>query len=169
MKPAVMQRGHPDDFQTPPEALCPLYPHLQSRFVIWECAQGTGNLANALRGHGFAVVATDILNGHDFLHWQPDNWDCIVTNPPYSLKHEFLERAYGLGKPFALLLPLTTFETKRRQFLFREFGVEVIFLPKRVNFETPSGEGTGAWFAVAWFTWGLNIGRQLTFAEELGT
>jgi hypothetical protein len=69
----------------------------------------------------------------------------------------------SVKKPFALLLPLTTFETTKRQKLFKKYGVEVIFLPKRINFETPSGKGSDSWFAVAWFTNWLNIGKQLIF------
>lgn len=87
----------------------------------------------------------------------------IITNPPYTIKNQFLERCYLLGLPFALLMPLASLETTKRQKLFRKFGVEVILLPKRVDFETPSGNGSGAWFAVAWFTCGLNIGKELTF------
>lgn len=65
--------------------------------------------------------------------------------------------------PFALLLLLTTFETRRRQRLFKEYGVEIIVLPKRINFETPSGKGSWSWFVVAWFTNWLNIGKSLVF------
>ena len=70
-----------------------------------------------------------------------------------------------MGKPFAFLLPLTTFETYKRQHLFQRYGLEVIFFDKRINFETPSGNGSGSWFATAWFTNGLNIGKELNFVR----
>ena len=141
-------------------------PYLKRGQTIWECACGKGNLVRELELHGYSVVGTDILTGTSFLgNWEPDKWDCIVTNPPYSLKQRFLERCYRLGKPFALLLPLTTLETPSRQALFREFGLEVIFFDKRINFETPSGKGSGSWFATAWFTWGLGIGKEMTFVR----
>ena len=163
-----MRQGSPDDFQTPPEALIPLYPYLNPAWWIWECACGKGNLVQALRNEEHrAVIATDILQDpkFDFLgDFQPDIWDCIITNPPFKYKQQFLERCYQLGKPFALLLPLTTFETKKRQDLFKKHGVEVIFFDRRINFETPNKvEKSSAWFATAWFTHGLNIGRELTF------
>ena len=155
-----------DDFQTPPEALNPLIPYLKKDWLIWECAMGKGNLVNGLNRRGFLTIGTDLLTGHDFLKWQPKRFDCIVTNPPFSLKQEFLERCYQLKKPFALLLPLTTFETEKRQRLFKKYGLEVIFLPRRIDFETPSGEGSGSWFATAWFTNWLGIGKQFIFAEK---
>lgn len=162
MKPPLKQ-GMSNDFQTPEESLDPLIPYLKKEWLIWECASGKGNLVNGLLKKGFKVKGTDILDGIDFLTTGSAMIDCIITNPPYSLKEKFLERCYQIGKPFALLLPLTTFETKKRQELFKKYGVEVIFLNKRINFETPSGNGSGAWFAVAWFTNGLNIGKELNF------
>lgn len=164
MKPPL-SRNYRNDFQTPPEALEPLYPYLDPDWLIWEPACGHGNLVRGLSANGYHVYATDILDGWDFFSGDLEHFDCIITNPPYSQKQEFLERCYYLGKPFALLLPLTIFETRKRQDLFNKHGVEVIFMPKRVNFETPSGRGSGSWFATAWITHGLNIGKALTFSK----
>jgi len=141
-------------------------PFLDKEWLIWEPACGKGNLVGGLNSAGFLTEGTDILTGNNFLTGRPDKFDCIVTNPPFSLKQEFLERCYFLGKPFALLLPLTTFETAKRQALFKEFGIEVIFFDKRINFETPNKvENSSSWFATAWFTNGLNLGSQLNFAN----
>jgi len=158
-----MKQGSRDDFQTPPEALKPLLKYLKPNWTIWECASGEGNLVKEFKNKGFHVIGSDIHSGKDFLSWQPRPFDCIVTNPPFSLKQEFLERAYCLGKPFAFLLPLTTLETESRQKYFKHCGVEIILFNKRINFITPDGNGDGSWFASAWFTNGLNIGKQLVF------
>lgn len=160
-----MRTGNSNDFQTPLCALKPLLPFLKKEWIIWECAKGKGNLETFLRERGWKVTGSDIISGQDFLNWQPENFDCIITNPPYSIKQQFLQRCYELGKPFALLLPLTTFETKKRQELFKKYGLEVVFFDKRINFETPTGKGSGSWFATAWFTNGLNIGKSLSFVE----
>ena len=164
MKPPL-QGGSPDDFQTPPLALRPLFQYLKRDWHIWECAEGRGNLTEGLLEEGYRVTGTDILTGHDFLTWAPDSYDCIVTNPPFTLKQQFLSRAYSLGKPFAFLLPLTTFETGKRQELFNRYGVEVIMFDRRINFEQPTLGESKSWFATAWFTNWLNIGRQLTFVS----
>jgi hypothetical protein len=153
MKPPLRKR-YSDDFQTPAIAISPLIPFLKRDWVIWECAEGKGNLTKALKRYGFRVIGSDILSGKDFLKWQPEKWDCIVTNPPYSLRYEFIKRAYELGKPWAMLMPLTTLEGKRQK-LFEKYGVEILVLDKRINFETPSGKGSGAWFPVAWFCWNI--------------
>jgi len=162
MKPPLKQ-GMANDFQTPPEAIKPLLPYLKKEWTIWECACGKGNLVEALEKENFEVIGTDLP--FDFLTNKPITWDCIITNPPFSLKQKFLQRCYELKTPFALLLPLTTFETAKRQNLFKKYGIEVIMFDKRINFETPSGKGSGSWFATAWFTWGLNIGKELNFVK----
>ena len=91
--------------------------------------------------------------------------DCIVTNPPYSKKEEFLKRCFEIGKPFALLLPLTALEGRKRGELYRKYGIELIIPNKRFNFETQSGKGSGAWFQTAWFCWKLNLPKELNFVE----
>mgnify|MGYP001615675510 FL=1 len=120
-----MATNRPDDFQTPASALLPLFGFLNPNWTIWECACGKGNLVKEFNKNNFKVIASDLylsdeqnvlFNGWqtkllakyhytNFLTWEPDEWDCIITNPPFSLKTEFLIRAYNLGKPFAFLLP----------------------------------------------------------------
>ena len=165
MKPPL-KSNKPDDFQTPPRALYALYPHLPKTWTIWECADGIGRLTNAFRESGYNTIGTDIVSGFNFLKdTMKEPYDCIVTNPPYSIKQEFLERCYYLEKPFALLLPLTALETPKRQYLFGKHGLELILFDKRINFEVLhlKGKGVGSWFAVGWFTWKLNIGKQISF------
>jgi hypothetical protein len=171
-KLAVQNSEGVDDFFTPGPAILPLLAHIPRNWVIWECAAGSGNLVKAFRENGYEVLGTDIKDGTDFRMWEPDRFDCIVTNPPYSLKDEFLHRAYQLGKPFAMLIPLTSLEGKDRQRLFRNYGVEIIFFDKRINFECPdenkTKEKSGSWFPTAWFTWGLNLPKELNFVKYQG-
>ncbi len=156
-----------DACQTPPEALTPLLPHLYTDWQIWECASGEGLLVEELNARGFQVIASDILTDQNFFEYVPSQWDCIVTNPPYSIKYDWIAQCYAFGKPFALLLPVETLGAKTAQEFFRDCGLEVIFLDRRINFKMPNKgwEGSAAQFPVAWFTYGLNIGQQMTFAR----
>lgn len=158
----VQRVGGADEFQTPALALEPLLVHIPSG-IVWEPACGKGNLVRLLESRGREVVATD--KDHDFLSGAVPGFDVIVTNPPFTLKDAFLERCYDLGKPFALLMPITALEGMKRQALYRKNGLELVLMNRRVNFETPSGNGSSAWFATAWFTFGFNMGSQLTFVE----
>lgn len=156
-----------DRCQTPGYAVGPLLENLDPEWAVWECAAGEGMLADALRERCARVIESDVVTGQNFFEYEPPAWDVIVTNPPFSLKFDWLERCYDLGKPFALLLPVETLGAAKAQRLFGELGLEVILLDKRVNFKMPNKgfEGGGAWFPVAWFTNGLRIGRTLTYAK----
>lgn len=159
MKRVLIESRPNDEIYTPAEALFPLLPFLPKKWILWEAARGTGILADHLLRAGFRLVAEP----NDFLTWQPDEWDMIVTNPPYStaLRYSFFVRAYSLGKPFAFLLPITTLEGYKRQRLFDQYGIELILFDERINFTN----GSGAWFPVAWFTHGLNLPKPLTFVS----
>lgn len=155
-KPILMNAGHSDFFQTPPVALKPLLRYLVPGSVVWEPSAGVGQLANQLYNAGFPTIRSDILDGQDFLTWEPDeHYDVIITNPPYSIKDKFLARAFRLKKPFAFLLPVTALAGKARMALYRTHGLQLLMLNDRINFNTPSGVGSGSWFATAWFTWGI--------------
>jgi hypothetical protein len=174
MKPKSNQAGDIytpmgyDACQTPPEAINPLLPYLSQDWTIWECAKGEGGIVEALYDSGFqSLTGSDLLTGENFFEYEPSQWDCIVTNPPYSIKYQWIERCYALGKPFALLLPVETLGAKTAQEFFRKCGLEVIFLDRRINFKMPNKgwEGSSAQFPTAWFTYGLNIGQGMTFAR----
>ena len=157
--------GHTDEIYTPEYALNPLLPFLKKEWTIWECAWGKGALATHLQKRGFKVaqIGEDFLN--DIIMGINDRIDCIITNPPYSKKDEFLKRAYEIGKPFAFLMPLTALEGIKRGALFSKHGIQLIIPNRRINFITPSGKGSGAWFQVGWFCWKMNLPKDINFVE----
>lgn len=168
-----MTSGARDDFQTPPAALLPLLPYLREKWLVWECAEGEGQLSRAIERHGMRCIGTDIKRDpdYDFLRMTPlPFFDCIITNPPFSIKDAFVSRCYQLGKPFALLLPITSLDSVDRRRMFAKSGLEIILPTGRYNFKTPNTTArkkSSAWFYTAWFTWGLKIGRQLTYTDHL--
>lgn len=176
-KPKLMAAGHPDNFQTPASAVDILVHHLKKEWAIWEPAAGKGNLVLGLRDRGFLVRRSDILDGedYDFLRMSPlqPPIDCIVTNPPFSIKEKFLARCYQLGKPFALLMPITSLGHGKMCSLFDEHGIQLLLPKGRINFETPNheanlaaGKKTTSWFYAAWFCWKLNLPTQIVFPRK---
>ena len=99
-----------DNLATPEEAILPLLPHLKKEWKIWECACGEGELVRVLKKYGFSVRATDVFEAEKMIGKMElfnfirsnddmvDSFDCIITNPPYSLKDNFLEMAYTKKK-----------------------------------------------------------------------
>lgn len=157
-----------DACQTPAYAIDPLLPYLSRFSTIWEPAAGEGLMVDALLDSGFHVLASDLIRDQNFFFYEPDEeWDCLVTNPPYSIKFKWLERCYQLGKPFALLMPLEALGTRTAQEMFDACGIEIILLNRRVNFKMPEKgwEAGGATFPTVWYTWQLNLGSQLVFGK----
>lgn len=148
-----------DEVYTPASAVSPLFPFLNKGWLIWELAEATGNISSVLNKAGYKTVATN----YDCLLDYPAEFDAIVSNPPYSIKTKILKRCYELGKPFALLLPLTALESADRQKLYKQYGLQIILLDKRVKFEIFSGKQS-PWFATAWFTNWLNLPKDINFA-----
>jgi hypothetical protein len=168
--------GAPDDFGTPTNILSSLIPFLKPQSKIWECASGTDIMVDGFREKGFNVIGTTLYSSEperkvDFVYDVEKgnaiatNIDYIITNPPYSLKDEFIERCYQIGKPFALLMPLTALEGKKRQAMYKKYGLQLIIPNKRINFITPDGKGAGSWFTTAWFTYGLNLAHDIEFVN----
>lgn len=153
-----------DELYTPEYAVYPLLPYLEKfkNKIFWECTDfGESNITKVLKDNGFSVVTSHINKNQNFFEYQPNNWDVLITNPPYSLKDEFLEKAYELGKPFCMLLPLTALEGVKRGDLFKKYGIEVLILDKRVNFMK---EKKSCWFNTSWFCWDV-LPKQLIFEK----
>ena len=149
----LMGKGHSDELYTPNSVVDILLPFIPKGSVIFECAVGSGKLRDKLKEEGFDVVCSD-----DFFSDFPE-YDVIITNPPFSIKDKFLEEAYKRKKPFAMLLPITALEGLKRQKLYSDNGIQIIFPLRRTDF---NGKGS-PWFYTAWFCWKLNLPKDLNF------
>lgn len=170
MKKAMInyiQNEKNDELYTPTYAIEPLIKYivdlenrLQRNIIIWECTDyGESNITSILEYYDFKVISTH-KNNFDFLKDKPTfDFDVIVTNPPYSLKDEFLKKCYDYKKPFALLLPITTLEGVTRNKMFKNYGIELMVFDKRINFMSNK---KSCWFNTSWFCWQL-LPQQLIF------
>ena len=164
MKKAMIdyiKRGYFDELYTPEYAIKPLIKYLPKNVIIWECTDyGKSNITKVLRNNGYKVVNTN-KKEIDFLQDNVDfEFDMIITNPPYSLKDEFIRKCYEYKKPFCLLLPITSLEGIERGKIFRKNGVELLVLDKRIDF---NGKGKN-WYNTSWFCYKV-LPKQLIFEE----
>ena len=151
-----------DELYTPDYAIEPLLKYLPKDKIIWECTDfGSSNITKLLKQHDYKVISTHKDN-FDFLTDIPNfDFDIIITNPPYSLKNEFLKKCYEYDKPFCLLLPLTSLEGIERGKMFREKGIDVLVLDKRCDFMDNKKSN---WFNTSWFCYKV-LPKQLIFEE----
>ena len=95
-----------DEQYTPAYAVAPIIKYIPGNKIVW-CPFDTehSEYVLALKAAGIRVVHSHILTGEDFFVYEPEEWDLIVSNPPFSIKQKVVERCLALGKPFALLVP----------------------------------------------------------------
>lgn len=164
-----------DTFETPNYAVDLLVPFIP-KFVnmIWECAAGGGRIANRLEHYGYHIVRTDIrpYDGDNIVldftavdSKVPFGCTAIVTNPPYSIKEMFIEKAFELGIPFAFLINA---DYSGLQISWINRGCEKIIPNRRIDYITPTGRQgrtSASQFHSMWLTHGFNLGRTETFVD----
>lgn len=120
-----------------------------------------------LKEEGYNVVRSSLKDGQDFFTYEPNKWDMIVSNPPFSSKDKVLERLYSFKKPFAILLPLNSLQGKTR-FKFFTQGIQLLSFDSRISFHKLDSMDIvikGSPFATAYFCKDL-LPRDL-IVEEL--
>jgi hypothetical protein len=147
----VYNYNNGDELFTKENAIIPLLEFIPKDAVVWECAEKKaldGNITKLLRKNGIKVITTSIHNGEDFLLTDlPKGVTHIITNPPFSLKNEFLKRCYEHNLPFALLLPTNTLDGVARFNMYQN-GLELLLFDRRVSYE---GSKSSPPFASGWF------------------
>lgn len=185
-----------DTFETPNYAVDLLVPFIPKNVKnIWEPAAGGNKIVNRLEYHGYGVWASDIRFNPD-LHDDNCNFittpvheipsDCIITNPPFSIKDLFIEKAFEYGVPFAFLINM---DYSGQSIKWIECGLEKIIPRSRIAYITPrivqrvnDGEGTtfqtkdeipspliykysSSQFHSGWFCYKFNLGKTETFVD----
>ena len=126
-----------DEYYTPDYAITPILKYLKANSLIW-CPFDTedSNYVKIFKQEGHRVDYTHIQEGIDFLKCEPkENYDYIISNPPYSIKYEIFERLFQLNMPFAMLVGVVgLFESQKRFNLFKDNKFEIMYFSKRISF-----------------------------------
>lgn len=151
-------RQEQDFYATPLTAFEPLIPFLP-RVQTLEPACGDGRLARAMVAAGIPTFASDLYPQGDYTRTDflqiAEHWPCIVTNPPFSLAHEFCAHAVEHAEHVFMLLRLNFLASKKRKAWWIEHEPDAIFvLSERPKF---CKNRYGKWATDAcdygWFYW----------------
>ena len=162
---------HRDDFySTPPEAVKALLKAEDFPRTIWEPACGDGAIVKILRAAGHDVYATDLVDRGcpisesriDFLLEQSPQFhaEAIVTNPPYTLAHQFVAHAHRLEiQKVAMLLRLAFLESTGRSAILDGGSLARVHVIRNrlpmMHRHGWEGKKTSNSVAFAWFVWEL--------------
>lgn len=125
-----------DEFYTPSYAIEPIMKYVKTGSTIW-CPFDTKDslFVKNFENAGCNVIHSHIDNGEDFFEMTPPKCDYIISNPPYSLKTEVLQRLFELDIPFAMLVGVVgLFESQKRFEMFRDNTFECMYLNRRVSY-----------------------------------
>lgn len=124
-----------DEKYTPAYAVLPIIEYIPKDSIVW-CPFDTDNseYVIALKEAGFQVVCSHIFTGQDFFHYEPDYWDVIVSNPPFSGKRQIFERCLQFGKPFALLMSNLWLNDRAPNQLFKGKDLQLMIFDCRVHY-----------------------------------
>lgn len=125
-----------DETYTPFYAVEPLLEYIPKGKTIW-CPfdEEWSAFVQLFTEHELKVIHSHKNDGKDFFRYEPEHYDMIVSNPPYSLKDEVLKRCYTLKKPFALLMPINSIQGKTRVSLFQK-NLELLVFDLRIDYHT---------------------------------
>ena len=125
-----------DEFYTPRYAIEPILKYIGNDKIVW-CPFDTEEslFVKMLQEKDIKVIYSHLNENKNFFEYKPDNYDLIVSNPPYSIKGEVFERLFDLGKPFAMLVGVVgLFESQKRFEMFRANQFEIMYLNRRVSY-----------------------------------
>ena len=130
--------GVNDECYTYSYAVEPLLEYLE-RFrgkIIW-CPFDTeeSEFVKIFKANGHRVVYSHIKNGQDFYKYEPENWDILISNPPFSNKTAMFKRVISFGKPFALLMNITYLNDGTAAKVFKDIDLQILSFDKRMEFK----------------------------------
>lgn len=133
----LYSKGNNDECYTPSYAVEPLREFLEPfrEKTIW-CPFDTSDsyFVRLLQQWGFNVVYSHINNQQDYYLYEPEQWDVMISNPPFTNKRKIFERALSFGKPFALLMSLTWLNDSAPKQLFYEKDLQLLMFDKRIKY-----------------------------------
>lgn len=149
-----------DEYYTPKILVDSILPYVKPFKKIW-CPFDTteSEFVIGLTEAGHEVICSHIWTGKDFFLFEPPEYECIVSNPPFSQKLAVLERLYRLNKPFAVLFGLPILNYQEVGAFFLDKSLQLLIVDKKVSFD-----GNTASFNTSYFC-NRMLPRDLMFAH----
>ena len=155
-----------DDYMTPKSAWENIKQYIP-KVEIWEAFYGDGESGKYLTELGFNTIHEDI----DF--FENDKGEIIVSNIPFSMSKEVLERLVELNKPFILIMPSSKINTQYFRKLFSNIDdpIQIIIPKKRIHFlklvdgKVPENWKNACNFDCFYYCWKMNLPRDIVWLE----
>jgi hypothetical protein len=118
-----------DGYTTPKFAWANILHFIPKDKVIWECFYCDGVSGKYLTELGLNVIHQDV----DF--FSNNLGDIIITNPPFSISKQVMNRLKELDKPFIIIMPAAKINTSYFRENFKNTELQIIIPRKRIHFQ----------------------------------
>ncbi len=158
-----------DENYTPDYAVMPILKYVErfldirKKTIIW-CPFDLENsqfVIQLLKLQNITVLYSHISTGNDFFTYEPDEWDIIISNPPFKNKRKFFERALSFNKPFALMMTNAWLNDSAPKQLFMDKELQLLMFDKRIKFTNNDGRPNDKiTFSSSYYCWNF-LPKQL--------
>ena len=166
----IIKQSNTDEWYTPSEAVEMIVPFLNKggyHKILCPFDKENSEFVRVLTRHGFDVTFGHIETGQDF--FDIDNlqdYDAIVSNPPFSKRQKILERLFESGVPFAMIMNFNgLFDSKSRWRMFKDNRFELLVPLGRMHFFNENCEGNSPCFQSIYVCSGMSD-KQIEFMRE---
>ena len=161
----MYSKGNNDECYTPDYGVEPILKYIPKDATVWcpfdkEESQFVIQISKQNK-----VIRSHLDSGQDFFDYEPDEWDMIVSNPPFTDKRKFFERALSFNKPFALIMTNTWLNDSAPKQLFKDRDLQLLMFDKRMKFISPDGRNNDKiTFSSSYYCWNF-LPKQIIMEE----
>jgi hypothetical protein len=163
----MYSEGNNDECYTPNYGVTPILKYIPKDAVVWCPFDREDSEFVKQIGEQNEVIYSHIDDGCDFLTYEPEyhSWDVIVSNPPFTNKRKFFERALSFNKPFALIMTNTWLNDSAPKQLFKDKDLQLLMFDKRMKFHSPDGRPNDKiTFSSSYYCWNF-LPKQIIMEE----
>lgn len=161
----LYSKGKNDECYTPAYGVAPILKYISKNAIVW-CPSDTEDSEFVKQiSQQNNVVYSHIDNKQDFFEYEPKQWDVLISNPPFTNKRTYFERALSFNKPFALIMTNTGLNDAAPKQLFKHKELLLLLFDKRMKFINNGLVEHKITFSSSYYCW--NFSPQQIVIEEL--
>lgn len=159
-------KGSNDECYTPSYVVEALLPYLDKDKIYWlPFDTNDSEFVKVLNGNGYKFINTHISYGLDYYNYEPERWDVLISNPPFTNKRRIFERAISFNKPFALLMSNTWLNDSAPKVLFRDIDLQLFMFRNRIKFSNNGVINNKITFSSSFFCWNF-LPKQIIISDR---
>lgn len=164
-KNILYSSGKNDECYTPDYAVQPILEYIPKESIVWcpfdkEDSEFVKQISKTNK-----VIYSHIDYNQDFFNYEPESWDCIISNPPFTNKRKYFERALSFNKPFALIMSNTWLNDSAPKQLFKDKELQLLMFDKRMKFIMSNGKDNNKiTFSSSYYCWNF-LPKQIIMKE----